>query len=224
MSDQLKPNQALFLWRMIVGESLDVQQPAKSKAKPDIGKDRKKLLDEGYLSTEKRGKAEHLILTDKAWQWAASNSKVHLLKSRSTVGAEALEGLLRRLLPFLQAQEIPLAALFMDSAANTASAKDSPSVSTTSAFKDSDALRRSVEQAYLSLSNGRRKERVLLRDLRGRLPQIARPDLDRLLIDMQRQRRLVLYREDNTAALTPADSEGALIIGDSPRHIVYLED
>jgi hypothetical protein len=74
------------------------------------------------------------------------------------------------------------------------------------------------------LAGGRRKERVRLSALRMQLAAIPRDQLDHELVQMQRQGRLVLYRDDHTSALVHEDHEAALIVGDSPRHLVYLED
>lgn len=225
---KLSRKQALFLWRMITGPTPDVQEPKWSEAKPKIGKERQLLVDEGYLTKEKRGKADHLLLTDKAWSWAQDATNVEVLKSRSTVGAEALEGLLHRLLPYLKAQEIPLAALFMPStpAPSESISADEATTPPNSPESSSHArdLAAKIEHACLSIAGGRRKVRILLRDLRPALSEIPRRELDETLISMNRARRLVLYPEDNTAALTPEDHAAALLINDSPRHLVYLEE
>lgn len=228
MSEELKPNQAMFLWRMIAGQTPDVREPMKSKAKPDLNKkDRQMLLSEGYLIAEKRGRADYFVLTDKAWAWAERSVNVDLLKSRSSVGAEALEGLLHRLLPYLKAQEIPLAALFASpptERTDVAPSNGSPEPTARAGSSDEDELWPKIERACLHLSNGRRQVRVLLRKLRAALPDVERDDLDRALVLLQREGRLVLYREDNSAALTPEDISAALIVGDAPRHLVYLEN
>lgn len=226
---KLKPNQALFLWRMITGATDSIREPSLSTAIPKLKSDRKSLVDQGYLETEKRGRSTHLLLTDKSWEWAATHLEVELLKSSSPVGAEALEGLLHRLLPFLKRSQIPLAALFMDlpfsAKVPAPSQSDEGAIAVPERRKpDTQEFRQAIEEAYLALSGGHRKVRVLLRDLRPTLPQVPRTNLDEILKSMQRDGKLVLYREDNSAALTPADSEAALLVGDSPRHLIYLED
>ena len=231
MSEVLKPNQGLFLWRMITGETPAIREPKKSEAKPDLKKDRQELLNRGYLTTEKRGRSEHLLLTDKAWAWAEASLEVNLLKSRSTLGAEALEGLLHRLLPFLQNNRIPLAALFsegtsLSTPAQAGGQRPEATAATLSGDvpEDPRALWPDIERACLDLGDGQRKVRVHLSDLRQALPRVQRGHLDRALILLQRDGCLVLYRQDNTAALTAADHEAALTVGDAPRHLVYLED
>lgn len=80
-----------------------------------------------------------------------------------------------------------------------------------------------IEAALLVLAKGKRQVRVGLAELRERLPLIERAALDTSLIQGQRDGLWLLYREDNSAALTPADHEAALIVGGFPRHLVLLE-
>lgn len=114
MSEELKPNQALFIWKLLTAETAEEREPQKSKAKPDLKKDLAPLLAQGYVTVEKRGRAQHLLLTDKAWAWAERTGDVRLMKSNSKVGAEALEGLLHRLIPFLDEKQFPLASIDLE--------------------------------------------------------------------------------------------------------------
>jgi hypothetical protein len=80
-----------------------------------------------------------------------------------------------------------------------------------------------IEQACLKLTQGARQTRVKLYDLRASLGGVAREDLDGALLALQREKKLVLYREDNSAALRPEDHQAALLVGNEPRHLVLLE-
>lgn len=218
MSEELKPNQALFIWKLLTAETAEEREPQKSKAKPDLKKDLAPLLAQGYVTVEKRGRAQHLLLTDKAWAWAERTGDVRLMKSNSKVGAEALEGLLHRLIPFLDEKQFPLASIFIPAPI------PEPDPGSTTKGLDLGTLTLLIEQACLRLTGGRRKERVSLAALRAKLVTVPRAELDEALRQLQRDGKLVLFREDNTAALTPADHDAALVVGDSPRHIVYLEN
>jgi len=85
------------------------------------------------------------------------------------------------------------------------------------------SLPKRIEQACLNLTQGARQTRVTLHDLRARLWDVARDDLDGALLTLQREKKLVLYREDNSAALRPEDHQAALLVGNEPRHLVLLE-
>lgn len=68
------------------------------------------------------------------------------------------------------------------------------------------------------------KGRHYLADVRERLSGVPRAEQDRALLDLQRRGRIVLLREDNTAALKPRDVSAALMLaGGNPRHLVYLQ-
>lgn len=47
-------------------------------------------------------------------------------------------------------------------------------------------------------------------------------EMNAALVQLQKDKFCVLYREDNNRALTVADRNGAIYVGGSPRHIVYV--
>lgn len=51
---------------------------------------------------------------------------------------------------------------------------------------------------------------------------VSRAEFDAALNELHIERRVHLYREDNMATLTQADIDGAYMVGDCPRHILYL--
>ncbi len=205
MTGPISPKQALFLWKMITAQTPEDREPKQGSATPKLNpkSERQPLLDQGYLSLEKRGAAGHLILTNKAWEWAEKTHDVELMRSNSRDGAVALQGLLHKLLPFLQEHELPLASLF--------------------SARQNTSLASRVEHACLQLAGGQRKQRVRLSALRQALPAVPRSSLDQTLLELQDAGRAVLYRDDNSAGLKEADHEAALLVGGAPRHIIYLE-
>jgi hypothetical protein len=212
MSFEPNPTQALALWRMIAGETPQERRPTLGDIKP---LQRRPLLEHGFLEQEagkskKGANVQFLVLTDKAWEWASHARDLRF--NRAPTASHILQGLLRRLVPFLERRDIALAELFGDDEATP-----------TAPSPIGESVRTRIEQACLSLAGGAKKSRVRLSSLRSALPAISRQQLDAALIDLQRERRLVLYREDNTPALTPEDHAAALVVGDSPRHLVYLE-
>ena len=240
------PKQALALWSMIASESEDVRQPMLlSKTSPKLSKSESEALAVGeFVALTKQGRSICLELTDKAWAWAADAVDVEIIKSGP--GATALQGLLRRLLPFLKQRNINLAELFIGPGAKPRVAKRAPAVTKPQAAKPSAAgtkpratkrspagarpskarsipVNKQIEQACLALAHGSRKARVRLSALRKQLDGVERGVLDSALIKLQDQGRLVLYRDDNTAALTDDDHRAALSVGGAPRHLVYLE-
>lgn len=178
MSFEPNPKQALLLWNMITGATPEKRRPMMSEAKPGITpKERKALVDKGFLSqvigTSKRGaRASFLDLTDKAWEWAAHARDVELMSS--TLATPALQGLLRRLIPFLEQQGLALADLFRDGevARHEASAVAIAPTPPAATFAN-DSIRARVERTCLSLAGGAKKSRVRLSALRQALPAVA---------------------------------------------------
>src|SRR5690606_175277 len=167
----------------------------------------------------------HLVLTDKAWAWAERTHGVELLQSNSKLGAQVLQDLLRVLLPFLREHELPLASVFSERPTSPvlddAGERDAPNDMVRPHRRTS--LSERIEQAYLELTGGRRQQRVRLRDLRAALVDVPRDAVDHALLELQDEDRAVLYRDDNTAALSDADHAAALFVADAPRHLIYLE-
>ena len=63
---------------------------------------------------------------------------------------------------------------------------------------------------------------VALRRLRAALPQIPADQLDRTLRAMRRAGRIALNPEMNQKALSDQDRAAAVIVGDTPNHLVTL--
>lgn len=65
-------------------------------------------------------------------------------------------------------------------------------------------------------------ERVMLADVRAKMPGMSRAEQDKTLIDMQRDGKLVLMRHDVPRKLTPTDLDAQMTVGDSVRDIAYF--
>lgn len=218
MVENINPRQALFLWNLILTGGGKDEGVKWSETKPELKPAEKQaLVAAGYLNVSKQGAAKILTTTELAWSWAEGVDKVVLLKSRSALGATVLEALLNRLLPLLRERGIGLSELFpRDGAPNSV-------VATASASEPAQSLPARIETVCLQLTSGARQTRVKLHDLRRGLPDVPREALDSALLELQRKRKLVLYREDNSAALRAEDRDAALFVGNEPRHLVLLE-
>jgi hypothetical protein len=226
MTFKPSPKQALFLWKLITSNQGQAEGVMSSKTRPELKPtEREELVRNELLHVEEKGRAKYLRPTDKAWAWAANASDVTLLKSRSSVGAEALEALLHRLLPFLSENGMPLADLFATRAVESGLSMQQVKKRAHGAqhVENGEALSQRIEAACLALSGGARKARVRLTALRRALSGVDRAALDEALLSMQDGGQIVLYRDDNSAGLTQDDHEAALHVGGAPRHIVYLE-
>lgn len=85
------------------------------------------------------------------------------------------------------------------------------------------ALGEQILDAALRLGHGRREVPIPITKLRSQIAAV-RSDFDDAVKALHDQRRVVLTRNDNTAALTEDDREDAIWVGDQPRHLIYVLD
>ncbi|MDY6851057.1 MAG: hypothetical protein SV487_03135 [Thermodesulfobacteriota bacterium] len=204
------PKQVLALWNML----FTGQEPAISKIQPGLNPgERRQLQEAGLIEIEKRGRANHIILTEKAWAWAASNLKADI--SSSKFAGIALRGLLSRLQRHLDQKTFTLAGLL--------AVDDEPVLPDRE--PEPDGLAEQIRAAYLRASGGGSNVRVRLKDLRRYLPGVPKPGLDAELIRLQQEGifGLVLWSLDDPLDIGPEDEAGAVEIGGVKRHIVYME-
>lgn len=235
MSFKPDPRQSLCILGMLFGQTDAEREPMMSKVKPELNpKQRKALVDAGLLETQLRGRANHLLPTDAAWQWASAHLDTELLDSK--LATPILHNVLVQLGKFLATRELALADLILVSAepvADEAVAREEsepPDIAHGAAQNGSASYDSSpnelcdrIRRAIWDIAGGTAKKRVRLSELRNRLGELPRSRLDALLLEMQAAGRVVLYRLDNPVELTSADHHAALLIGENPRHLVYLE-
>ena len=212
MSDGISPLLVLLMWNLL----FTGDEPMVSKAKPGV--DKKKLaplLDAGLVVLEKRGRASHIVLTDRAWQWAEENLDAQFSASLNVT--IALRGLLPKLKHYLNQTGTPLAELL---GAVEAAEEARPEFPAPEPNSIDDAIR----DAYLALSGGQWETRVRLAPLREQLATFPMEAQDQALLRMQAGGRLVLYRLDDPQDTFEADRAAALYIGSDPRHLVYMKE
>jgi hypothetical protein len=193
--------QTLFVFKLLfTGE-----EPKKSEAKELNAKQRDALRNSGLISYERRGRADHIVLTDKAWAWVAENLDAEISISKSA--SPALRGLLGHLKQFLKASELSFAEIFRPRE------ELKPLGDTVSRIRD----------AYFQLSGGQRNVRVRLKDLRKVLSDMTRAEIDTTLLRLQNDRRLVLMHLDDPGERNLEDEQASINILGYKRHIIYME-
>jgi DNA-binding PadR family transcriptional regulator len=209
-------NRALILWALLVKKNARSYQ---NELKPEPTKnDRETLESKGLVTCGKHGQRIWIEATQKGWIWAEENLTASL-PTKSVAGSQILQEWLIRLKAFMGAEEYSLADLL--------GAQDPPeSISEKAAASSRTgyaAVQERVRDAYLQISGGRLNTRVLLRDLRERLKDIDRGELDSALTQMQSDQEASLYQLDNRFEITDADRAAALYFGSEPRHILWIE-
>ncbi|CAN2040792.1 conserved hypothetical protein [Candidatus Magnetomoraceae bacterium gMMP-15] len=191
------------------------EKPMISKVKPKLSpKLRKEMIDEGLIELEKRGRVQHIMLTDKAWQWAADNIDDEI-PVRLKLSPDILQGLLSRVKKYIDSHDISLPELL-------------GFINVDNEYKQKEENLLSPEQqirnAYLEISKGKFGVRVKLSALRKLLPDIGRSELDDLIEKIEKQRKIILYTMNDLYNITPEDEKAAISFGDIKRHIIYMEE
>lgn len=202
MSFSPSPMQALILFRLVfTGEEPKISDLSQLKPKA-----RRELVDAGFIELEKCGRAQHILLTDRAWAWVEKNLVTRF--NRNAKPHEAFEGLLQRLHNYLEARDLALVEFLQSTKPEPAEAED---------------IYSQIREGYMRLSGGHRNVRVRLKDLRSMLSGVAREQLDAALLDLQKQGRLVLMHLDDPQERTYEDEQAAIEILGNKRHILYME-
>jgi hypothetical protein len=174
------------------------------------GKERRKLNDLKLVESTKPGRAFVHELTDAGWRWVADELD---LPRRDGAGSleSAFYAVLADLGRYLRASGLSLADFFKASheAAPTESAVPHESAD--------------VEARILSAYHAVAEEPaqfVKLTDLRQRLADVPRADVDAALDRMYRSQRINLIPQSGQRLLTAEDREAALRIGGDNKHLI----
>ena len=171
---------------------------------------RTQLVKQGLITLEKRGRASHMVLTDKAWSEAPNLMAAEL--SAPGVKQDLAYHLMSCTHAYLAAEGLALADFvrpgMLQESAPGPSVADAKKVVTT---------------AYLKLTGGQFDERVRVADLRVEAQGLSPSELDRTLMQLLRQGVAHLMPLDDPHDRTSRDDAAAVNVAGRPRHLVYLE-
>jgi hypothetical protein len=208
------PKQALILFSLMFGGD----EPMVSKIKPRITVAESAALQRADLITlERRGRANHVVLTEAAWDWAGKNLDAPISKRAHT--NETLMAVLARLKRFLDARGIPLGEMARAPKASAGDALTHERHGLKNGAKDVGAR---VRDICLRATGGRTRVRVRLVEVRKALADVPRAALDETLLAMQRSEAATFFPLDNPQELFPDDERDALNIAGTRHHLVYL--
>jgi len=209
----------LIIW-MAFAETMDEREPTFADA--PIEKKERDAIPKNLVAVKVSGRSKQLLLQEDAWQFVIENLGLPL--PATAKAGVLLQRILKKLGGFVGSNGGSLQDFIGEvgparpRAPRAAPKKRAPQKKPPQVAPTADEIRK----LCLSLGGGQTGKRVRLADLR---PQVraSRDALDDLLKSMQQQGRLVLFKMDNPAEITPADESAALIIAGNPRHLVYLE-
>jgi hypothetical protein len=178
------------------------------------GADRRLLNARKYVESAKVGRAYVHELSDAGWRWCAQE-----LGSSPGERASSLERAHYKVFG-LFARHLDAAGLTLaDIAAPTPGAPASTAAAATAAAAPDLTA---IETGYRALA-AKAGEFVSLRELRLRLTDRTRPEVDAALTAMFTAQRVNLIPQSNQQALSDADREAALRIGGEYKHLISIE-
>jgi hypothetical protein len=212
MSFRPNPRQALVMWYLLITHD----EPAQSKVPLSTftSADRKELLNAGLIQLEKRKQAQHIVLTDKAWDWALEHLDAPIAKSQ--LSAPILAKLLGSLKLYLQSQQIPLVELL--------ALPPQPPITLPSGPVIPTDIPKRILAAYKLESGGQCYVDIRLAALREHLTDLPRTTVDQTLDQMQLDGAITLMRLDDPQSITAADAAAALDVYGDKRHVIYVKE
>jgi len=215
MAFEPNPQQALLIFSMLLGENPEQREPKQSQC-GTAATPRDDLVRKKFLSKVLRGRTQFLVLTDQGREWALRN-----LFCRLPVGSPRTKAILVRLnqalLPLLNDRwdevERRLLPYLPDRAEPAAESSGDVTV---------ESIQGQIRDAYLRLTGGKTKQRVLFSDLRPKVPVVP-DDFDQAVLSLQAAQKVVLAGLDNPVERTPDVEAAAIHIAGNPRHLLYFQ-
>jgi hypothetical protein len=203
--------QMLFVLLLVFGP----REPKLSDMRLELPLAQRKPLEAGGLiRLEKRGRSEHVILTEQGWAWAQEHLDTPITAT-GTAAAVVLAALLPHLKRFLATRGARLGELLLSS--QSPAERPPPS--------QSRASGREMEHfvAALQRLDGGENRFVLLADLRTALPELLRPQFDAAALALQAEGRIALFRIDEPWRRSPTVEAAAIDVAGSRYHSAYLK-
>jgi hypothetical protein len=172
------------------------------------GKERRKLNDLKLVDSGRPGRAYVHELSETGWRWCHEQLSA-APSGRGGSMERALYAVLAGLGRYLQHSEQSLADVFGQRQDLSPDKRDA----------DVEA---SIEAGYRALASAP-GEFVKLRDLRQRLADVPRADVDSALAVMYTERRVNIIPQSNQQALSDADRTAALRIGGEFKNLISIE-
>lgn len=176
------------------------------------GAERRRLNDRKLVESAKVGRAFAHELTDKGWRWC--NQELAAAPGERAGSLERAHRLVFGVFArYLDAAGLTLADIVRPGGADLAGVAGLYDVTDTAAR---------IEAGYRSLAAAP-GEFISLRELRLRVPDRPRPDVDAALAALFTAQRVNLIPQSNQQALSDADREAALRIGGEYKHLISIE-
>ena len=231
MSEELNKPEQLLMWELFAAGGVKLLKDIVPKPKGA----HTALAGRGYLTNVKNGQTRLLELQDRGWRWIADCDPFPIGADETRVTAERrlLQSLARgikryaaasgRTLPelFRVEPQVPLAPR-TKAPARAPRKKKQVSSTGTAPHEASRDLAQDIRDAFHALAGHPARDSVRLSALRGKLPHVARPDLDAVLLAMRKAGQANLMNLDNPRDIA-AEKGSELRSGAQVFHVVWID-
>ncbi|MEA5462543.1 hypothetical protein [Leptothoe sp. PORK10 BA2] len=207
MSEQLTPKQALALWDLIISG----EEPAIMDYNILSASQRRPLEVAGLIRLEEREriqpgkkttKRKHIVLNDKAWDWAIDNFTVKL--SLSKYSTLVLGQLLNKLGYHLKERDISLSEFL--------------------AVPKTKSLEEKIRNAHASITESSFDSRARLSKIHQYLEDISPQKINDTLRSMQQAGEVSLSPMEDPQEIGPEDEQAAIDLGGGDkRYFIYIK-
>ncbi|WP_306211635.1 hypothetical protein [Actinoplanes sp. RD1] len=196
------------------------------------GKSRLKLVDAKLIECRKEKNSFHFSLAENGWYWGREELTREVPRGSGSAG-QALYAVLRRLGHYLYRTGHSLAQVLGDQPGDDrrepensraeAGQGAAPAIPAARARPAADEIDKRVRRAYRELAEPAGGW-IGLADLRDRLPDLTRAELDGVLRLLARMPGVLVEEETNQKGLTTRDRDAAVVIGNRDHHVLMIED
>jgi hypothetical protein len=184
--------------------------------KPDLeAKLRAELIGRQFVQQKKAGRGIALELTDGGWRWVMENLDSELPAKEQVAGV--LMDVLRRLAGFLRANRVDVQDVIFQRRAIHEPVIDGNDKA--DALSPREALLRAAEDL-----GGANASQIRLRDLRPKLHNLSRQQVDNAIRELQIEGILSVIPIDLPTDIGERDREAAIDIAGTPRHAIIVRN
>jgi hypothetical protein len=225
--------QVLLLWAILgEGGGKDVSRYALEKKGMLPGDDkaaRDALLAQGLIKVEPRSyrndndqlvRGVWMSVTDEGRTWAEEN--LAAVPAKAFAATPILQAWLTRLSAYMSANRLSLIDVLGPQYSGSDEALMPAPQPATTPPRDYEALRGRIRHAYLAVTGGQLNKGVPLRDLREKLADIDRAELDEALGRMHLEEGTTLSGLNNPLEITPAIREAAFSFKGEPMYVLWI--
>lgn len=228
MADKaLEPSEKAYLM-LLMAEAREVSNP-EMKARYGIsitGKDRTSLMEQKLVTSRSVGRSFAHELTDLGWARCREEMASDYVVAKNAGPANpALHAVLAAVYRHMVKNDLSLADFFAPTEVPLLPEKAAPvKKASTRAPKPLavKTVQTKIREAYKVLRSEPRAW-VSLTDMRKQLPTVLREQLDEVLEDMARSRRIRVIPEENQKTLTDEDRAAAVRVGGEDKHLISME-